>query len=334
MNMIPVVMTSFFKQIFQLSLLLAIVVVSEARAEEYTVYIESLTVFQADEFIDKSWNEELKRWEGSCNSAFFVKVTRPGKTFFQQTLKCNGKRLTAETPLILPINQEVEVDIANMVVEISEQDQRYNDKLSQGNLFKCNSSEPFQIPLNSYIGKPLKIQLTGLSYYYNKEESTSGFTCDEKRPIEVELALYVKPKLLKLSPKFINQIKTYLPQSQWIGFIEEYIRPYTYGDHILFGSKIITRITNKPTFIYKRQQNQIVLPYLTWTDTESRAYLRFPNGQKIDNLLGNEGIALPILKWLKATNGDGLLILATHHQVNKLFRLSELVQYNESIQIE
>lgn len=333
MNMTPVVTIVFFKQIFKLSLLLAIVVASEARAEEYTIYLESLTVFQADEFIEKNWNEETKRWDGYCNSSFAVEITRPGKTFFQQTLKCNGKWLSAETPLMLPINEEVEVDITNIVVEISEPDHRYKDKLSQGNLFKCNSSEPFQIPLESYIGKPLRTKFTGLSYYYNKEESYSGFTCDEKRPLEVELALYVKPKLLKLSHKFINQMKTYLPQSQWIGFIEEYIRPYTYGDHILFESKIITGMNNKPAFIYKREQNQIVLPYLTWTDNESRAYIRFPNGKKIENILVNEGIAIPILKWLKATDGDGLLIFATH-QVNKLFRLSELVQYNESIQIE
>jgi hypothetical protein len=61
---------------------------------------------------------------------------------------------------------------------------------------------------------------------------------------------------------------------------------------------------------------------------KGRVYFRFPKGERIQ-IQKDTSIALPILKWLNAEKGDGLLIFATN-QVKRLFRLSELIKYNQS----
>lgn len=337
MNTIRTAMTALFK----LGLLLALVMMSgiEAMAGEYTITLESLTVFKADEFTRKWWDRENKMYKGYCDSEFVVKITQRGKTLFEEKPACNRKWLSAIQPVVIPINKEVTVDAKNIFVEISEKDDSYSDRLSPSEDFKCNSSDKFKIHLESHTGTQLRQKFTGFSYYYDKGVFSSEFKCNEKNPIEVELTLHIKPKTLELQQKFINQIKTYIPQQEQVGFVKEYVRPHTYSENIkiIFSHSrqpIITGTTTKPAFVYKLKAHKIVPPYLTWTNKwanskKGRVYFRFPNGERIKIPQGNTSIALPILKWLNVKKGDGLLVFATN-EVKRLFRLSELVKYNQS----
>jgi hypothetical protein len=328
MNTIRTAITALFK----LSLLFAIVMMSgiEAKAGEYIITLESLTVFKADEFTRNWWDSENEMHRGYCNSQFVLKITQRGKTLFEETLACNKKWLSATQPAVISINKEVTVDAttnSKIWVEIYEDDYYTDDTLSStSNECLSDGKKICRIDLSSHQGK-LALKFAGKEDYDN-----------QNTPIEVELKLHIKPKTLELQQKFINQVKTYIPQQKQVGFVKKYVRPHTYSENIkiIFSRSrqpIIKGTTTKPALVYTLKDHKIVPPYLTWTNEwanskKGRVYFRFANGERIQ-IQKDTSIALPILKWLNAKKGDGLLIFATN-QVKRLFRLSELVKYNQS----
>jgi hypothetical protein len=324
-----------FALIFKLGLLLLVVLMSgmEVVAEEYSIVLDSLTVFEADEFA-AGWtlNKNSQRREGRCKSAFGVKIINSDNKSIFTVAKCNQKLLSAKTPLVILIDKEIQVDTATVVVKMYEVDSNAYDRLSffqEGKTFLGA-----EINLEQSKGKSFSPVFKGEGGW--GDGCWSGPSCSGY-PIKVELKLHIKqdlithiePELFELQPKFISQIKRHIPVAEQTKFIKDYVRPHTTVNvKDLNGKEITGTTTSQPIYKTNPDNKIVVPPYLKWQTTASaRASLRFPNQAPIENLKGDEGIALPILQWL-ADNKKGVLVFATD-EPNELFSLSKL-DYNRS----
>jgi hypothetical protein len=285
----------------------------EAMASEYTLVLDSLKVLKADEldYKDCYYKGKVQYCTHICQSEIRIKISQGNKEF-KHYLNCEDGYYNL--PVTFSIKRKISLPTDfDVFVDIEEDDDCCDDSLD---CLVYNKNGTF----NPYKNCRISLDKNGKEYVL-----TFFGNGDSDNEIKVKLTLHVKPvkpKGLKLDEAFIGQIDRYIPQDEQKQFIKDYVRPHTDVNIIFDNQKIKGK--GKEPFFNKRDNKKIVPPYLKWNREEHRAYIRFVNGEPIENLQGTEGIAIPILQWLTAKKNKGVLVFSKEGEVNELFRLATL----------